>query len=119
MATPTPTELGYRMPPEWALHQATWISWPHKEASWPGKFEPVPGVMAQSVKALASSEHVRINVVDEVMAADVNARLQAAGVPQNGYTLHRFPTNDAWCRDHGAIFVTRHQGSTQELAATK
>jgi agmatine deiminase len=119
MATPTPTELGYRMPPEWALHQATWISWPHKEASWPGKFEPVPGVMAQAVKALASSEHVRINVVDEAMAADVNARLQAAGVPQNGYTLHRFPTNDAWCRDHGAIFVTRHQGSTQELAATK
>jgi agmatine deiminase len=21
--------------------------------------------------------------------------------------FHRFPTNDAWCRDHGAIFVTR------------
>lgn len=24
--------------------------------------------------------------------------------------FHEFPTNDAWCRDHGAIFVTRSPG---------
>ena len=35
--------LGYRMPAEWAPHRGTWLSWPHKEASWPGKFGPVPG----------------------------------------------------------------------------
>jgi agmatine deiminase len=26
---------------------------------------------------------------------------------QGEITFHRFPTNDAWCRDHGAIFITR------------
>jgi agmatine deiminase len=32
--------------------------------------------------------------------------LERAGVTGD-IRLHRFPTNDAWCRDHGAIFVTR------------
>jgi agmatine deiminase len=29
--------------------------------------------------------------------------------------FHRFPTNDAWCRDHGAIFVTRRDGELLAL----
>ncbi len=37
----------YRMPPEWAPHKATWLSWPHKLESWPGKFGPVPAVFAE------------------------------------------------------------------------
>src|SRR6185295_3044126 len=28
---PTPRSLGYRMPAEWEPHEATWLSWPHKE----------------------------------------------------------------------------------------
>lgn len=119
MATPTPSELGYRMPAEWAPHQATWISWPHKEASWPGKFAPVPPIMAQAVKALTAGEHVHINVLDAAMAADVEARLAALDTPRHAVHIHPFPTNDAWCRDHGAIFVLRHKGSSPELAATR
>ena len=30
------------MPAEWEPHRGTWLSWPHKEASWPGKFAGVP-----------------------------------------------------------------------------
>ena len=41
------------MPPEWAPHRGTWLSWPHKEASWPGKFGPVPGIFARMVRHLA------------------------------------------------------------------
>jgi agmatine deiminase len=123
-----PAKLGYRMPPEWAPHQATWISWPHKEASWPEKFEPVPDIMVNLVAALVRSERVRINVVDEAMACDVRKRFSAAGITQN-FELHPFPTNDAWCRDHGAIFVTRDAvggpgvtrdaSGRRELAATR
>ncbi|HEX4950346.1 MAG TPA: agmatine deiminase family protein, partial [Blastocatellia bacterium] len=43
----TPAALGYTMPAEWEPHEATWLSWPHKEASWPGKFEPVPAIFAE------------------------------------------------------------------------
>ena len=37
----TPKSLGYRFPAEFELHEATWLSWPHKEASWPGKLDGV------------------------------------------------------------------------------
>ncbi len=110
----TPTHLGYRMPAEWEPHQATWLSWPHKEASWPGMIEQIHPVYAQMVAALATSETVHINVNDEEMAERVRGYLAEAGA-QGDVRLHLFPTNDAWCRDHGAIFVRHADG---QLAAT-
>jgi agmatine deiminase len=94
------------MPPEWAPHQATWISWPHKRESWPGKFEPVEPVMVKAVSALSRSETVRINVLDRKHQEHVQELLSGQVEPDR-VMFHQFPTNDAWCRDHGAIFVTR------------
>ena len=94
------------MPPEWAPHQATWISWPHKRESWPGKFEPVEPVMVKAVAALSRSETVRINVLDRKHQKHVQ-ELLSGEVDPGRVVFHQFPTNDAWCRDHGAIFVTR------------
>ena len=39
--TSTPRELGYRFPAEWEKHAATWLSYPHNEASWPGKIHTI------------------------------------------------------------------------------
>src|SRR5690606_30616434 len=47
-----------RMPPEWAPHTATWLSWPHNRETWPGCFEGVEPAMAQAAAALAETEHV-------------------------------------------------------------
>lgn len=102
----TPAALGYRMPAEWEPHQATWLSWPHKEASWPGKIDAIHPVYARMVAALATSEPVHINVNDEAMAGRVRGYLKDAGAVGD-IRLHYFPTDDAWCRDHGAIFVVR------------
>lgn len=95
----------YRMPAEWSRHQCTWISWPHKRDSWPGKFEPVEPVMVSFVAALSASELVRINVLDAMHRRRVESLLDGKVDPRN-IAFHLFPTNDAWCRDHGAIFVT-------------
>ncbi|MEY5069174.1 MAG: hypothetical protein RLZ47_1036, partial [Bacteroidota bacterium] len=65
----TPKELGYYFPAEFAQHEATWLSWPHKEASWPGKIEAIYPYYAQFIKILSQSEKVRINVADEAMKA--------------------------------------------------
>lgn len=112
---PSPASLGYHMPPEFAPHRGTWLSWPHREASWPEKFEPVPGVFVEIVRHLAPQEEVHINVLDDAMAADVRHRLGRAGVAPGRIFLHHNPTNDAWCRDHGPCFVQRmHQGRTEE-----
>jgi agmatine deiminase len=114
----TPAQLGYRMPAEWEPHQAVWLSWPHKRESWPGKFETVEPVVASAVAALAGSELVRINVLDGDHEAHVAQLLIAHGIDLAGVRFHRFPTNDAWCRDHGAIFLVREHGGRRELAAT-
>ncbi len=101
-----PRELGYRWPAEWEPHDATWLAWPHKEASWPGKFEPVPGVFVEMVRALVPGERVEILVGDAALEQDARRRLEAGGVPLERVRFHRIPTDDAWIRDHGPIFLT-------------
>jgi len=101
----TPKQLGYRFPAEWEPQTSTWLSWAHKLESWPDKFEPVPFVYTNIVKTIARFQHVNINVKDDAMFDDVQSRLTLAGVPEDRFTLHRIPTNDAWCRDHGPAFI--------------
>ncbi len=113
--TPAPAALGYRMPAEWEPHQATWLSWPHKEASWPGKFPVILPVYARMVAALAQSETIHINVNDDAMEEQARRLLRAAGA-EGDIRFHPIATNDAWCRDHGAIFVVRD--GPAPLAAT-
>lgn len=110
--------MGYRLPAEWEPHQAVWFSWPHNRDSWPGKFEAVEPVMAQAVAAIQPSETVRINVLDAAHEAQVRALLAPYQVSTDNLVFHHFPTNDAWCRDHGAIFIVRQQDGCRELAAT-
>jgi agmatine deiminase len=105
----TPKQLGYRLPAEWEPHEATWLSWPHKEASWPGKIETIFPVYAQMVAALARSETVHINVNDQEMEDRARSFLDAAQAGGD-IRFHRFATNDAWCRDHGAIILKHRDG---------
>jgi agmatine deiminase len=112
----TPHALGYHMPAEWELHEATWLSWPHKEASWPGAFEPVPGIFAEMVGHLVSGELVRINVADDEMAARVGSLLAQSGVDLTRVCFHLHPTNDAWCRDHGPNYVVRDRAGKRQRA---
>jgi agmatine deiminase len=103
----TPASLGYAMPPEWAPHQATWFSWPHNPETWPGCLDRTERALAGAVAALTEGEQVRINVLDERHERHVAGLLVAGRANLERISLHRSPTNDAWCRDHGAIFVTR------------
>lgn len=114
---PSPAALGFRMPAEWEPHAATWLTWPHKEASWPGKFEPITAVWVEVVRALAPHERVNILVNDAAMEAHVHDVLRTAHVPMQAVSLHVIPTDDAWARDHGPTFVTRQVDGRRELAA--
>jgi agmatine deiminase len=95
------------MPAEWARHRGTWLSWPHRESSWPGNFAPVLPIIAQMVRYLSPGEEVHINVADAAMEHDARAVLATAKVATHNVFFHHNPTNDAWCRDHGPIFVQR------------
>ncbi|QEM08825.1 agmatine/peptidylarginine deiminase [Mucilaginibacter rubeus] len=101
----TPASQGFSFPAEWAKHTATWLSWPHKEASWPGKIDTIYAPYIEFIKVVTQGELVRINVANEGMKASVIFQLQNAGVDLNKIEIFEFPTNDAWCRDHGPAFL--------------
>src|SRR5580698_7204103 len=96
---------GFHFPAEWAPHTATWLSWPHKEESWPGKIATIYKPYCEFIKAVSEGELFRINVVNEKMAAFAKEQLQQAGVELNRIEFFEFTTNDAWCRDHGPAFL--------------
>jgi len=95
------------MPAEWEPHAATWLAWPHKEASWPDKLELIPPIFVEMTRQLTRGEHVHINVVDAAMEAAARACLLTGKVDLTRVSLHRIPTNDAWVRDHGPAFLNR------------
>lgn len=101
----TPKQLGFRFPAEFAPHTATWLSWPHKEASWPGKIDTIFPVYAQFIKIVAEGEKVNINVLDEKMKQFAISHLEKVGADLKNIQFFFHPTNDAWCRDHGPAFL--------------
>jgi agmatine deiminase len=56
---------------------------------------------------LADQEEVHVNVAGPGMEADVRRLLADAGADTGNVFFHHNPTNDAWCRDHGPIFIQR------------
>ncbi|MBN8664970.1 MAG: agmatine deiminase family protein [Chitinophagales bacterium] len=115
MTHPTPQAQGYYFPAEFSPHVATWLSWPHKEASWPGKIHTIYPYYAQFVKVLTESELVRINVVDAAMQDFATAHLLKAGVPMDKVEFFLHPTNDAWCRDHGPAFLINPNAANKKV----
>lgn len=111
----TPREAGYYFPAEFAPHEATWLSWPHKEASWPGKIDLIFPAYCQFIKYLSLTEKVRINVADEAMRAAAIAHLNSAGVELKQVEFFFHPTNDAWCRDHGPAFLINRAAAQQKV----
>jgi len=104
---PAPASLRLRMPAEWAQHEATWLSWPHNRETWPGCFEAAEAELLAAVRYLAEAEPVHVNALDSAHASELERRF-ASMLPAGRVHLHVIPTNDAWIRDHGAIFVTAY-----------
>ncbi len=100
-----PKNLSYYFPAEFAPHVATWLSWPHKEASWPGKIHTIFPSYVKFIKELTKGELVRINVVDEAMKLFTLNQLEKGNVDLSKVEFFFNPTNDAWCRDHGPAFL--------------
>ncbi len=105
---------GFYFPAEWDKHTATWLSWPHKEESWPGKIEAIYHPYCLFIKAISEGELVRINVADAKMEAFAKNELLKVGVVLGRVQFFHFETNDAWCRDHGPSFLI-NPGTQQKV----
>lgn len=110
----TPRELGFTFPAEFEKQRAMWLSWPHKEESWPGKIATIYPVYSQFVKLVAESQKVCINVNNDEMKQFALKHLQTANCKLTNVEFYMHPTNDAWCRDHGPAFIVNRK--TKEKA---
>lgn len=110
-----PADLGYYFPAEFAVHEATWLSWPHKEASWPGKIDRVFSPYSKFVRYVAEGERVHIMVKDVEMERFARECLSREGANLDQVSFHYFPTNDAWCRDHGPAFLINAHSEQKKI----
>lgn len=111
----SPKKAGYSFPAEWEKHEATWLTWPHKEESWPGKIDAIYAPYCQFIKAVAEGEKVRINVNDEETKAFAIEKLKDQGANLSQIEFFFNPSNDAWCRDHGPAFLVNPNGEPKKV----
>lgn len=110
-----PTAAGFRMPAEWETQAAVWFSWPHRRETWPGHFRAIPEKFAEIVAWISRFEPVRVNLARPLQAR-ARTLLNRARADLAQVEFFHHPTDDAWCRDHGPIFV--RNDATGEVALT-
>jgi agmatine deiminase len=108
MAAPTdatPRADGFRMPAEWAPHEATLIAWPtHSRAAlWGELFERAEQEYAGVANTIAAFEPV-VMIVDPPQEREVRGQLR------EDIQLLPIPIDDSWVRDSGPIFVVADDG---------
>lgn len=114
--SPTPKELGYTFPAEWHPHRATWLTFPHNEASWQGErlAKMRPQYLA-FIKAISAGENVGIVANDEHLKLFITAELEKTGVDLSKIEFVIKPTNDSWCRDHGPAFLINSESKEKMI----
>lgn len=95
----------YRFPAEWEKHEATWLTWPYLDDSFPGKLEKIYPSYIQFIKIIAEGEKVRINVPNEEEMEKLIDHLLMADINPDQVEMFIHPSNDVWCRDHGPAFL--------------
>ncbi len=102
----TPRELGFTFPAEWHPHRATWLTFPHNDASWQGtRLDKMRLQYLGFIKAISQGENVGIIANDEQLKGFITSELGKIGVDLSRIEFIVKPTNDAWCRDHGPSFL--------------
>jgi agmatine deiminase len=90
----------HRLPAEWEPHAATWLAWPHRRATWLGDFAAIPPVFAGIARLIALHEPVRVIASGKILE-EAREHIGTVG----NVELIDIPTNDAWLRDTGPVFL--------------
>ena len=98
---------GYRMPPEWAPHERTWMAWPssgYTLGDTESEADEARGAWAAVANAIVRFEPVTM----VVHPSDVPV---ARGFLDPAVEVVTAPLDDAWMRDIGPTFVVGDDGS--------
>ena len=104
-----PGDEGYQLPAEWDAQSAVWLSWPHNEDTWPDCRQQALSEYADLVATLTRYQTTCLIVPNHETQEMAQSLLATRpGKPEN-LRFFIFPTDDAWCRDHGPIFLRHRQ----------
>ena len=111
----SPRELGYTFPAEWSAQSCVYLSWPCNTETWTECFDAMEASYADFAAAVTQRELLRI-----VVPARHNARI-AGVLADHGAVLEQaeffdIETNDAWCRDHGPVFLKNPENNRIAMA---
>jgi agmatine deiminase len=101
------TEPSFRMPGEWAHHDAVWTAWPHDLEQWAEGLAAPKQQLAAMSAAIADGgrgERVELLVRNSDDAADAREHLGDAAAHVR---FHHLAYGDTWLRDTGPLFLTR------------
>ncbi|MBN2612634.1 MAG: agmatine deiminase family protein [Bacteroidales bacterium] len=101
----SPKSRGYFFPAEWFRHEATWLTFPFHEESFPGKMDAVLPSLMEFIKVISQGEKVRVNVHNSQSETRVKKLVEKYGVNPLQVELFIHPSDDVWCRDHGPAFL--------------
>jgi len=105
------------MPAEWHPHDATWLTWPKNEITWPGVLlDGAEEAYLQAIAALVPGERVNLLVDDETAQSRVEQLMKDRHIPLSRVSFYLIPTVDSWIRDYGPNFLLRETGDSLELA---
>src|SRR3989442_976463 len=103
----SPASQGYRMPAEWATHEAIWLSWPHDPESFGKGLPKVEQAYATLIKEIHKTERVELFVVDPEMQRRAASFIDRAGADLSKVRFRGFAYADVWIRDYGPTFIVR------------
>ena len=102
---------GFRFPAEWEPHAATWLAWPHRQATFLGDFDEVPRAFSKLVRLLACYEPVRVIGSHDVLC-HASSMLEGVGqvdlieIPIFHYASRHI--NRVWLRREGSAQLYHH-----------
>ena len=97
VAVPNPS---IRVPAEWETHAATWMQWP---GQWESALRPA---FARIIEVIQNYEPLHLLVPSASARTQAKQFLASSNVPDHNITWHIVPTDNAWMRDNGPIYIT-------------
>lgn len=99
----------YTFPPETALQKTIWCSWPGNPDTWSMRRKQALSEYAHLVATISHTQPVDL-ICPLSWQADASQWLEQAHADCSRITYHPFALNDAWCRDHGGVFLHSENG---------
>lgn len=105
-------EMTLKLPAEFEPQSAIWLTWPGNPGTWPDCRAAAEKAYAHFAATVSHFQKVEL-ICCRAWQPQARLRLEAAKADMAAMTWHDWPVNDAWCRDHGPLFVRNAQGEKE------